>query len=169
MTDKNKKTFLFSTIIGSFAIYCFIYYAHVFKVAPYNFKEFKSFVFKYGTKDSMVNSYNSATGEYTYLNNKDSLVRKHLILTRAELDTLHKDASNLGLWDFPDREINNDTVNPGNKKVLRYFIQFNYKRKSKKALFDANFVGPVKLLDANKELISRIKAVLDNAEERQKK
>src|ERR1700744_4599095 len=108
MTDRTKKTFLFTTIGASFLAYCIIYYAHVIKVAPYNRREFKSFIFKYGTKDSMVNTYNSATGDYTYLNKHDSLIKKHLVLTTTEIDSVHHDAASLGLWDFPDNETNGD-------------------------------------------------------------
>ena len=167
MTDSSKKTFLIATILGSFLIYSIIYYAHVFKIAPYNFKEFKSFVVKYGTKDNMVNYYNSTTGEYNYLNKHDSLIKTHLKLTLADLDSLHKNAGNLGFWDFPDHELSS-AANTDNK-APRYFIQFSYKRKSKQVTFDANYIGPVKLVDANKEMISKIMDILSNAEERQQK
>jgi len=169
MTDKAKKTFLLTTIVGSFVVYSVIYYAQVFKHAPYNFSEFKSFVFKYGTRDSMVNYYNSATGEYDYLNKHDSLVKTHLVLTKTELDSLHVDARHLGFWDFPDVETNTDSTSPGYGKAPRYFIQFNYKRKSKQALFDADYNGPLKLIDANKVMIKDITAILSQAEERQAK
>ena len=116
----------------------------------------------------MVNSYNSATGEYTYLDKNNSLVKTHVYLTGGDLDSLHRDASDLGFWDFPDRELNDDTTGT-NKKALRYFIRFNYKRKSKQVEFDANYRGPDKLVDANKGMITKIRDILSNAEERQRK
>jgi len=169
MTDSSKKRFLFITIIGSFAVYSIIYYGQVFNHAPYNFKEFKSFVFKYGSRDSMVNYYNSATGEYDYLNKHDSLVKTHLVLTKLELDSLHVDARHLGFWDFPEMEVNIDSTSPGFDKAPRYFMQFNYKRKTKEVTFDANYNGPLKLIDANKVMIKKITGILSEAEERQKK
>ena len=169
MTDRAKKTFLLVTIVGSFLVYSIIYYAQVFKHAPYNFSEFKSFVFKYGSRDSMINYYNSATGEYDYLNKHDSLVKTHLFLTKTELDSLHVDARHLGFWDFPDMEINTDSTRPGYGKAPRYFIQFNYKRKSKEALFDADYNGPLKLKDANTVMIKDITRILSEARERQAK
>jgi hypothetical protein len=168
MTDKSKKTFLLTTIVGSFLIYSIIYYAQVLKDAPYNLKEFKSFTIKYGTKDSMVNYYNSATGEYTYLNKNDSLIKKHLFLSKSDIDSLHKEARIFGFWDFPANELNNDSTNANYKKVPRYIIQFNYKRKSKLVQFDANYNGPAKLVDANRGLITKIRDILSGAEERQK-
>jgi hypothetical protein len=117
----------------------------------------------------MLNYYNSTTGEYDYLNKRDSLIKEHLQLTHADLDSLHKNARDLGFWDFPDRQLSSDTANPHNKQQPRYFIQFNYKRKSKQTLFDANFNGPTKLVDANKDMIKKITDILSNAQERQAK
>ena len=117
----------------------------------------------------MLNSYNSATGEYQYLNKHDSLVKKTLFLKKSELLYLHRKASELGLWDFPSVETMNDTANLKVAKPLRYDIEFNYQRKSKKVLFDANFNGPTKLVDANEQVIKEIMSVLDEAESRQKK
>jgi hypothetical protein len=167
MTDRSKKTFLLSTIIGSFLIYSVVYYTHVFKNAPYDFKEFKSFVIKYGTRNNMVNYYNSATGQYDYLNKNDSLIKSHLQLTNADLDSLHRNAADLGLWDFPDKETSGDTTN--SSLVPRYYIEFNYKRKSKQVTYDANFIGPPKLVEANRALIGKIRSILSNAEDRERK
>ncbi len=169
MTDSSKKTFLLVTVIGSFVVYSAIYYAQVFRHAPYKFSEFKSFVYKYGNRDSMLNYYNSATGEYDYLNKNDSLIKTHLYLTRLELDSLHVDARQLGFWDFPEMELNTDSASPGFGKAPRYFIQFNYKRKSKQVLFDADYNGPLKLIDANKVMIQKITNILSEADERQNK
>jgi hypothetical protein len=48
-------------------------------------------------------------------------------------------------------------------------IAFNYLRKSKKVVFDANYDGPQKLVEANQILIKEIQSVLAEAESRQKK
>jgi len=169
MTDKSKKIFLLGTIIGSFVIYSVIYYVGVFRRAPYKFSEFKSIVFKYGTGDSLINSYNSQTGEYDYVNKKDSLVKTHLDLTTGDLLYLHRKAAELGFWDFPDKELNTDTTQFHKEKPTHYYIEFNYKRKSKKVLFDESFNGDIRLRDANAQLIKEITHVLADAEDRQRK
>ncbi|HWZ02553.1 MAG TPA: hypothetical protein VNX40_03020 [Mucilaginibacter sp.] len=169
MTDKSKKIFLFGTIIGSFVIYSVIYYAGVFKNAPYKFTEFKSIVFKYGPGDSLVNSYNSLTGECDYINKRDSLVKTHLNLTTNDLLYLHRKAADLGFWDFPEKELNSDTTQFRKGKPTHYYIEFNYKHKSKKVLFDESFNGDVRLRDANAQLIKEITHVLADAEDRQRK
>lgn len=169
MPANFKKIFLALSIIVPFLFYCLYYYGMVFKNAPYKFTEFKSFVYQYGDRDSLVNKYNSATGEYQFLNNHDSLVKMHLFLTKSELLYLHHKASDLGFWDFPADERNTDTMGLKGVKPPRYIIEFNYQRKSKKVLFDANYVGPQKLVEANEIMIKQIQSVLNEAEGRQKK
>lgn len=150
-------------------VYSVVYYTGILKNAPYKFTEFKSIVFKYGTRDSMLNTYNSATGEYQYLNGRDSLIKTHLYLSKDELLVLHRKASDLGLWDFPLTELNNDTSKHNGVKPVRYLMEFNYLRKSKKVLFETNYYGPQKLVEANNLLIAEIKKVLAEAEDRKKK
>ncbi|MDB5118444.1 MAG: hypothetical protein JWQ79_3936 [Mucilaginibacter sp.] len=167
MSNKAKKIFLALSIIVPFLFYCLYYYGMVLKNAPYKFTEFDSIVFQYGSRDSMVNKFNSKTGDYQYLNRRDSLVKMHLRLNEKDLLYLHRKAADLGFWDFPSDETG-DSVK-SDPKPLRYFIEFNYKRKSKKVVFDENFMGNPKLIDANQRLIKEIKQVLADEEASQKK
>jgi hypothetical protein len=169
MSDKGKKVFLLLTIIVPFLLYSIYYYSRVFKNAPYKFTEFTSFVFKYGTGDSLINKYNSKTGEYQYLNKHDSLIKINMLLTKDELLYLHRKAADLGFWDFPAQELNSDTTGLMGQKPPRYYIEFNYQRKSKKVLFDESFQGDPKLKDANEQLIKEIMHVLSDAQDRKKK
>jgi hypothetical protein len=169
MSEKAKKIFLLFTIIVPFLFYCVYYYGHMLKNAPYKFTEFKSFTIQYGDGDSLINKYNSLTGDYQYVNKRDSLIKTNLLLTRNDLLYLHRKAADLGFWDFPAVELNSDTAKFKGAKPPRYLITFNYQRKSKKVLFDASFNGDDKLKDANQNLIKEIMHVLADAEDRQKK
>ena len=169
MSSKAKKIFLALSIIVPFLLYCVYYYGMVFKNAPYKFTEFKSLVFKYGVRDSLVNSYNSETGVYQYLNNRDSLVKKQVFLKKSELLYLHRKASDLGFWNFPANETTADSTNHKGVKPTRFVMQFNYQRKSKTITFDENFDGPQKLVEANTIMLKEIQSVLNEAEQRQKK
>jgi len=145
------------------------YYQQLFKPLPYDFSEFKSIVFKYGEKDSLLNQYNSATGEYQYLNRQNQLVKTHLYLTRNDLLYLHNKAAEAGFWDFPAKELNTDTTNSNGAKPFEYLIEFDYQHHSKKVLFDANYDGPQQMVLANRQLIQEIENVISEADERQKK
>lgn len=169
MSPKAKKIFLYLSILVPFLIYCIYYYGMILKDAPYKFKEFKSIEFQYGTGDSLVNKYNSKTGQYQYLNKRDSLVKVQVFLNNNELLDLHRKAGDLGFWDFPSDERSNDTARRGGVKPPRYIIVFNYLHKSKRVVFDANYPGPQKLVDANKAMITEIQAALNEAEAREKK
>jgi hypothetical protein len=145
------------------------YFREMFKDAPYEFTDFKSIVFKYGVRDSMINSYNSATGDYQYLDKRNSLVKTNVMLNQDELLYLHHKATELGFWDFPANELNSDTISRTGGKPLRYLVEFNYRHNGKKVLFDTNYDGPVMLFEANTRLIQEIERVLQEAEDRQKK
>ncbi|MCC8425932.1 hypothetical protein [Mucilaginibacter sp. UR6-11] len=137
------------------------------KNAPYKFTEFDSMNIQYGNRDSLINKYDSKTGNYQYLNNRDSLVKKHLHLNQKDLLYLHRKAADLGFWDFPANETGDSLKN--GPQPLRYIIEFKYKRKSKKVVFDANFNGDPRLVDANQRLIKEITQVLETEEANQKK
>ncbi|HEY2583856.1 MAG TPA: hypothetical protein VGI43_18750 [Mucilaginibacter sp.] len=169
MSDKTKKVFLALTVIVPFLFYCVYYYAGVFKNAPYKFTEFKSFQYQYGTKDSLLNKYNSVTGEYQYLDKRDSLVKLKMFLKKSELLYLHRKAGELGFWDFPSDQRTYDTSRINGEKPARYVIEFDYARKNKKVIYDANYGGPQRLVDADKQMIKEIQKVLDEAETRLKK
>lgn len=168
MSSSTKKIFLTISIVLPFVLYCVYYYSMMIKNAPYRFTDFDSITFQYGDVDSLVNKYNSKTGDYQYLDRRDSLVKMHLRLSSDELLYLHRKAADLGFWDFPEKELADTTKGEKNKSV-RYIIEFKYKKKSKTVVYDSGFVGDVRLIDANKTLIKEIKQSLWTAEERQKK
>ncbi|MDB5136651.1 MAG: hypothetical protein JWP37_3254 [Mucilaginibacter sp.] len=168
MNPTLKKIFLISTVVVPFLIYCVYYYGMMIKNAPYKFTEFESIVIQYGPRDSMINKYNSKTGDYQYLDSHNSLVKKHLHLPQAELLYLHHKAAELGFWDFPAVELGDTTIKHEGPKPLRFLIEFNYKRKSKKVLYDASFNGPVKLVEANEQMVKEIMKVLDEEEGKEK-
>ena len=163
MSDKGKKIFLALSIIVPFLVYCVYYYGHMFKNAPYKFTEFESLTFKYGTVDSLVNVYDSKTGTYTYLNNHDSLVTKHVWLSEDDKLYLHRKAANLGFWDFPQHVQGPPSAD---KSVPAYYIEYRYKRKSKSVYFDMGFDGDIRLRQAAKTLVDELEKTINDAETR---
>ena len=168
MISRSKRIFLAASVILPFLFYCLYYYNHMLKNAPYRFTEFDSMSIQYGNRDSLLNKFNSKTGDYQYLNNRDSLVKMHLRLNDKDLLYLHRKAADLGFWDFPEDETG-DSVKAGGQQPVRYIIEFKYKRKSKKVVYDSNFVGDQRLIDANQGLIKEILQVLTQEESNQKK
>jgi hypothetical protein len=168
MSPRTKKIFLIMTVVVPFMLYCVYYYGMVFKNAPYRFVDFESISFQYGHKDSLVNKYDSHTGMFQYLDKRDSLVTEHLHFSKDDLLYLHRKAADLGFWDFPSRELG-DTSAEASGKAVRYIIEFKYKEKTKRVIFDSNYFGNPKLIDANQRLIGEIQKKLTDVENRGKK
>lgn len=162
---KSKKIFIILSVTVPFMVYCLYYYGMMIKNAPYKYAEFQSMQIQYGFRDSLLNKYDSKTGDYQYINRRDSVVKMNMHLSNDDLLYLHRKAADLGFWDFPENETSKDST----VHAPRYIITFNYKRKTKRIVFDANFDGPEKLVDANQRLIKEIKGRLNDAEQKQKK
>lgn len=158
-----------ASVIVPFMIYCGYYYAHVFKNAPYKFTEFKSFTIQWGPGDSLVNKYDSKTGDYQFVDSHDSLVKTNLHLPKEELLYLHRKAAELGFWDWPSVEIGDTTMRLNGMRPPRYVMEFNYQRKSKKVTFDESFDLDRRLRDANESMVKEIMKVLDEESAKQKK
>jgi hypothetical protein len=169
MVKPFKRIFLMATVVVPFLIYCIVYYAHVFKNAPYRFDEFKYFTFAYGPGDSLVNKYDSRTGDYQFIDAHDKLIKMNVHLPKELLLALHHKAAEQGFWDWPSDERGDTTIRRSGHVAPRYVIEFSYKRKSKKVVFDESFAGPPQLVAANRELIKNIQKVLDDEASKQNK
>lgn len=168
MTSRGKKIFLISTVVIPFLIYAIVYYAPIIRNAPFKAKEFVSLEYKWGVGDSLINSYNSTTGEYKYLNDKDSLVTTKIMLNDRDKKFLDSNADVQGFWNLPTVVANNEN-DLKNDKVLRYFIKFNYQKKSKEVTYFTNFEGNPRIKSAVSLMQKVIEQSLIDAEERAKK
>ena len=165
MSTKAKKIFLLLTIVVPFLAYCVFYYMPIIRNAPFRSDEFVSFQFKWGAGDKLENSYDSATGDYHYLNAKDSLIKTNVKLRENDIIYLHNKANELGYWNFPD-VIANAGTDLDKSKVLRYVFEFNYKRKSKKVIFVTDYNDIPKLRDVANQMKTLVEQTINDAEER---
>lgn len=168
MSSTSKKIFLIASVIVPFLIYSVVYYAHVFKNAPYKFVEFKYFTFAYGPGDSLVNKYDSRTGDYQFVNEHNQVIKMKVHLPKEELLYLHKKASELGFWDWPSVIVGDTTLRRQGERPPRYVTEFVYKRTSKKVTFDDSYNLDARLKEANRQMIKEIQGVLDKEAAAQK-
>lgn len=168
MTSRGKKIFLASTIIVPFIIYCIVYYAPIIRNEPFKAKEFVSVEYKWGAGDKLENSYNSATGEYKYLNDKDSLITKHVMLNAKDKKFLDSNADVQGFWNLPD-VVANSAEDLKNSKAPRFFMKFNYQRKSKEVTYLADFAGNPKMKSAAAQMQKVIEQTINDREEQERK
>lgn len=165
MTDRGKKLFIFFSVIVPFLIYAIVYYRPIISNAPFKAKEFVSLEYKWGVGGNLENSYNSATGEYRYLNDKDSLVIKHIKLSQRDQKFLDSNADEQGFWNLPNVVANSD-ADLSNPKLLRYFIKFNYEKKSKEVTYFPNFKGNQKMKNATAQIQKIIEQYLNDADQK---
>lgn len=144
------------------------YYLVNLKQGPYPASSFISMTYKWGLGDTLTNSYNSATGDYQYLDNRDQLVKKQVKLHTNNIIFIHSKANELDVWNMPDI-IANKNEDLSSKKVLRYEIVLNYERKTKKIIFMTNYNEDVALADRADQLQKMIKQTIDEMEDRYSK
>lgn len=145
-----------------------MYYAPIIRNAPFKAKEFVSLEYKWGVGTNLENSYNSATGEYKYLNDKDSLIVKHVELNARDKKYLDSNADEQGFWNLPDIVANNEN-DIKNSKAPRYFMKFNYQKKSKEVTYLSDFEGNIRMKNAAVQMQKIIEQSIIDAEERAKK
>ncbi|RZK76387.1 MAG: hypothetical protein EOO92_14665 [Pedobacter sp.] len=165
MSSKGKKIFLALTIVVPFLIYCVVYYTPMLRNAPFKSKEFVSLQFKWGVGNNLENTYDSATGDYQYVDSRDSIVKTNVKLRTNDIMYLHNKANELGLWNFPEVIANTD-ADLKSDKILRYEMQFNYKKKSKKVIYMTDYNEIPKLRDVAAQMQKLITKSINDAEER---
>jgi hypothetical protein len=165
MSNRGKKIFIIVSIVIPFLIYCVIYYTPMLKNAPFKSAEFVSINYKWGVGKTLDNSYNSATGEYQYLNAKDSLIKTNVKLRKDDIIYLHNKATEIGFWNFPEL-IANKTVDTTNARILRYELEFKYKRVSKKVIYLSDYQEIPKLRDLAVQMKTLVEQTINSAEQR---
>lgn len=161
MTKRTKTIFLGLCVIGSFLIYCVFYYANMVKNAPFRFSDFESITLQYGMRDSMLNSYNSMTNDYQYLTNEGEVVQKKLKLSKDDLLYLHRKAMEMGFWNVEDdmTTIRQDSLD--GLDIPRYILEYTYKDKGKRVVFDTDYPGNQKMKDAVATTIEEVISMLN--------
>ncbi|RZL45501.1 MAG: hypothetical protein EOP00_17305 [Pedobacter sp.] len=144
------------------------YYLINLKQSEYPVSTFVSLSYKWGVGDTLANSYDSATGDYQYLDNRDSLIRKKLTLRANNIIFIHSKANELGLWQLPE-VIANKNADLKSAKVLRYEMVFNYENKSKKIIFLTDYDENMPVGLAAAELQKVVKQTIDEVEDRYSK
>ena len=166
MSIKCKKIFLGLCIVVPFLIYCVYYYSNMISNAPFRFTDFQSVVFRYGEPNHMDNQYDSKTGIFQYVTKTNEIERDTVRMTKDDLLYLHRKAQELGFWNLdddmtgPEAKVNPETETP------RFYLEMNYKDKSKKVTMDADFAGNEKMRNAGKSMIDEVNRILAAAQSR---
>lgn len=165
MSERGKRIFLGICIVIPFVLYCVYYYSIMIKNAPYKFTEFDAITLNYGLGDSLVNRFNSKTGDFQYVTESDSIIKTKVKLTQDDLLYLHRKAADLGFWDMPELLSGED--NPGYQaNSPHYYLEYRYQRKTKHILFDTEYDDNPKIKDAARQLIDEVSRTITDAQDR---
>jgi len=163
--DLRKRISLIATVAVIIIIGFGGYYLINLKQGPYPASSFSSLSFKWGVGDTLVNSYNSETGDYQYLNHRDSLVKTKVKLRANEIIFLHSKANELDFWKMPN-VIANPHADLKSGKILRYEIIFNYEKQQKKIVYLTNYSENPAIAASADELQKVISKTINEADER---
>jgi hypothetical protein len=140
------------------------YYLIKLKRGPYPAATFVSFQYKWGDGDTLANSYDSNTGNYQYLDHRDSLIHKKVKLNANNIIFLHSRVNEAGLWELPNI-IGSAKDNKGNS-AFRYEMIFNYEQQHKKIIYYPSANADVGLANSASKLIAAIEQTIKDAEDR---
>jgi len=116
--------------------------------------------------DHLENSYNSVTGEYKYLNSSDSLIIKNVKLSEKDKKFLDSNADEQGFWNLPSIVANSE-AEVKSSKALRYYMEFNYQKKTKIVNYYSDFDGNPRMKSAAAQMQKIIEQTIIDAEEKQ--
>jgi len=126
---------------------------------------FLSLSYKWGVGDSLQNSYDSKTGNYQFLDQRDRVIKENFKLRTNNIIYLHSKIDEQDLLHIPDTVANTgaDLKDP---KVLRYEFQFVYDDTTKNIIYLTNYDKDPVIGNKASALQKVVQQIVNEAEER---
>src|SRR5262245_16911911 len=106
MSDRFKKVYLLTMIIGSFLVYMvYYYYTAYFAKAHYKFAEFDHIEVKASIGNKVAYDFNSKTQTLKFRNENDSLITEKVVLPDSILKLIHQKMWDQMFFDMPEQMI----------------------------------------------------------------
>lgn len=161
MLPKLKKNFSLIASISAILICSVVgYYLSSFKKSPYAVTSLESFSLKWGFANELKNSYSSSTGDYTFVDRRDSLVKTHVKLRANELIFIHSKLNEMGFWTLPEQ------VGAAQSESTCYELELNYAESRKRLKVYTHDDRNPQQLDSAMRIISLVQKTIDEAESR---
>ena len=126
---------------------------------------FVSLTYKWGVGDTLQNSYNSKTGEYQFLDQRDQLIKENFKLRTNNVIFMHSKINEQDLLNIPDT-VANVGFDLKDTKVLRYEFSFVYDDTTKNIVYFTNYDKDPIIADKASALQKVVQQVITEAEER---
>ena len=126
---------------------------------------FVSLTYKWGVGDTLQNSYNSKTGEYQFLDQRDQLVKENFKFRTNNVIFMHSKINEQDLLNIPDT-VANVGFDLKDSKVLRYEFSFVYDDTTKNIVYFTNYDKDPIIRNKAIGLQKVVQQVITEAEER---
>lgn len=126
---------------------------------------FVSLTYKWGTGDTLQNSYNSKTGDYQFLNQRDQLIKENFKLRTNSIIYLHSKINEQDLLNVPDTIANKD-ANFNDSTVLRHEITLVYDDETRYIIYLTDYDGDPAVSNKASALQKYVQQIIIEAEER---
>ncbi|WP_133159346.1 hypothetical protein [Solitalea longa] len=160
MSDRFKKIYLLTMIVGSFLIYMgYYYYTAYFKKMHYKIVEFDHVEVKFTKGDEVGYEYNSKTQLLKYRNEQDSLITQKVELPKEAIKEIHQKMWDNMFFDMPDQMIGGDVAT-----TPRFFIEMCYQKKCKSITWDEKANEKPQYMERVRELKQFIESKIEENE-----
>ena len=126
---------------------------------------FVSLSYKWGVGDTLYNSYDSKTGHYQFIDQREQLIKENFKLRTNNVIFLHSKINEQDLLNIPDT-VANDQANLKDPKVLRYEFKFVYDDTTKNVIYLTNYDKEPTIANKALQLQKVVQQVIAEAEER---
>ncbi len=126
---------------------------------------FVSLNYKWGVGDTLQNYYDSKTGDYKFINQRDSLIQENFKLRINNIIYLHSKIKEDDLLAIPDT-IANDVSDLQNKELLKYQFSFVYDDTTRNIVYLSNYDKDMEIAKKAKMLQKLVEQTVLEAEAR---
>ncbi|RZK50141.1 MAG: hypothetical protein EOO99_02845 [Pedobacter sp.] len=129
---------------------------------PHQASQLESMQVAWGKSFGKVNKYNSQSGDYQFVDSRDSLFKVNFKLRKSEVIYLNAKLFELGFWDLPE-------MMGSNKKAVDqdyFYLEVKYKDKLKKLEIYSDYESKGLELDSALKIKAAVKGLLEASLER---
>lgn len=162
---KQKARFIIAIVTALLVLGVGGYYVKKLKSGGDRAASFVSLSYQWGVGDTLVNSYNSKTGEYRFLDQYNKPVNENFKLRTNNVIFLHSKINEQDLLNIPDT-IANPGANLKDSKVLRYEFKFVYDDTVKHIIYLTSYDKNPLISNKANALQKLVQQTITEAEER---
>lgn len=162
---KPKVTKTLNIVAVLFIVIAGAYFVMKMRSGGKRAASFVSLTYKWGVGDTLQNSYDSKTGDYQFIDQRDQLIKEKFKIRTNNVIFLHSKINEQDLLNIPDT-VANPQANLKDPKVLRYEFKFVYDDTTKNVIFLTNYDKDPVIRNRAIGLQKVVQQIIAEAEER---